>query len=98
MVVVRRAGATGDRNAARVGADVASHRHSVRRVLISASVALVLLLVGEASVAFLPVPVSIEVRGSDGLVAMDDGQHSVTIPALGADAHIRFEEPGPIQR
>jgi len=70
----------------------------VRAVLTSASVALGLLLGGEVSVAFLPVHVSIEVRGRDGEVALDGSQHAVIVPEREVDAHIRFEQPGPLQR
>src|SRR5258706_7414819 len=99
MVMVCRSGAGGDRDQARLGEAITIACRSVRRLLLAASAALVLLLVGEASVAFLPVNVSIEVRGADGVVAMDGSQHAVTVPdRIGGGAHIRFEQPGPVER
>ncbi|MCA1647478.1 MAG: hypothetical protein LC797_19140, partial [Chloroflexi bacterium] len=70
----------------------------MRRVLLAALVAMALLLAGEVSVALLPVRVSIELRDADGVVDMDGSQHLVTVPNRPAEARIRLEQPGPVQR
>src|SRR5262249_5243605 len=71
---------------------------SQRRVLIGVLVALGLLMLGELSLAVVPVHVTIEVRGSDARVSLDGSQHDLRAPDIGPDARVRLEQPGPAAR
>ena len=60
--------------------------------------ALGLLVLGEVSVALLPVRVAIEVRGPAGQIVMDGSSHTVRLPDRAPGGHIEFHEPGPAAR
>ena len=66
--------------------------------MISAIVALGVLVAGEASLSLLPVRLTIDVSGTTATAQLDGSAHAVTVAALTPGAHLRFEQPGPAQR
>jgi hypothetical protein len=96
--VVRGSGPAGYGDQARLGARIAPGGRAARRVALGGAIALALLVLGELSPGWLPVRVTLDAAGATARISMDGGEYPVSLPELPAGSHLRFEQPGPVQR